>query len=432
MKSKINRKTKQRKTNKIKQAKTKQAKTKQTKQKNRSSKKSNRKSKRLVNKSKIRLVNKSNMNKNKIKGGNISLPFTPASKEELMQAVNEFRNKENIEKTIETYGKMDTWIVSSITDMSELFKQFIFDNTNDIVSNWDVSNVENMSYMFYNCPTFNQPLNSWIVSKVENMAHMFSGCSKFNQSLASWNVSKVKNMVRMFFGCRSLYQDFSSWKLAVDADTYYMFYGSPVERKRSFYPTITRPPVSINPHVNSIPITYNNVVASSIPITENAEMKVDSNAKAHDLINLEDVSVITYLQEDNNNIAFTFNNTFYITDKDRLKQLCNDDSFVKYSCNQVYDRLMVTPDMYDFKIPYLLGNSFGCPCGLIELSKLKTIIENNGNEYQCIEIVPFNPPKSAPSTVSLQMLGPTPNAVGASHCQDGQGETINEVRRIIF
>ena len=112
--------------------------------------------------------------------------------------------------------------------------------------------------------------------------------------------------------------------------------------------------------------------------------------------------------------------------------LCNDDSFVKYSCNQVYDRLMVTTDMYDFKIPYLLGNSFGCPCGLIELSKLKTIIEDNDNEYKCIEIVPFNPQKTAPSTVSLQMLGSDPNAVGASHCQDGQGEKINDLRRVIF
>ena len=41
------------------------------------------------------------------------------------------------------------------------------------IENWDVSNVTNMSSLFYGARSFNQPLNNWNVSKVEDMAWMF-------------------------------------------------------------------------------------------------------------------------------------------------------------------------------------------------------------------------------------------------------------------
>ena len=45
-----------------------------------------------------------------------------------------------------TYGNINTWNVSLITDMSELF----YDKStfNSDISNWDVSNVTNMHSMF--------------------------------------------------------------------------------------------------------------------------------------------------------------------------------------------------------------------------------------------------------------------------------------------
>ena len=41
------------------------------------------------------------------------------------------------------------------------------------ISNWDVSNVTNMSYMFGAEFSFNQPLNNWNVSNVTDMEAMF-------------------------------------------------------------------------------------------------------------------------------------------------------------------------------------------------------------------------------------------------------------------
>jgi len=78
------------------------------------------------------------------------------------------------------------WIdTSEITDMSHLFdvddrdfRAFNFD-----ISEWDVSNVTNMSGMFAHCPVFNKPLNKWNVSNVTDMSQMFSGCTRFNQPL---------------------------------------------------------------------------------------------------------------------------------------------------------------------------------------------------------------------------------------------------------
>ena len=98
-------------------------------------------------------------------------------------------------------GDIDT---SLITDMSCLFANDINAkhlNRKDFsgISNWDVSNVENMSSMFENCPHFNEDISSWDVSSVRDMSRMFVRAKSFNQPLASWDVSKVENMGSMFY-----------------------------------------------------------------------------------------------------------------------------------------------------------------------------------------------------------------------------------------
>ena len=50
------------------------------------------------------------------------------------------------------------------------------------ISNWDVSNVTNMSDMFSNCYKFNQDILNWDVSNT-NMNFMFYFCWNFNQSI---------------------------------------------------------------------------------------------------------------------------------------------------------------------------------------------------------------------------------------------------------
>ena len=65
--------------------------------------------------------------------------------------------------------------------------------------------------MFCNATTFNQPLDNWNVSKVENMSYMFCGAKKFNQPLNSWDVSNVTDMLGMFRCAESFNQPLSLW-----------------------------------------------------------------------------------------------------------------------------------------------------------------------------------------------------------------------------
>ena len=84
----------------------------------------------------------------------------------------------------------------------------IFDSTKfeyiDI-SNWDVSNIKNMRYMFYDCKRLETvgDLSKWDVSNVEYMTSMFYKCEQLKSvgDISNWNVSNVKNVNCMFGGC---------------------------------------------------------------------------------------------------------------------------------------------------------------------------------------------------------------------------------------
>ena len=72
------------------------------------------------------------------------------------------------------------------------------------ISNWNVSNVENMNCMFYECKQLESigDLSEWNVSNAENMWGMFGDCKqlKFIGDLSNWDVSNVKDMNWMFSG----------------------------------------------------------------------------------------------------------------------------------------------------------------------------------------------------------------------------------------
>jgi surface protein len=57
--------------------------------------------------------------------------------------------------------------------MNGLFFDEGFSTFNEDISNWDVSNVTNMSWMFYDAESFNQDINKWDVSNVKDMSFMF-------------------------------------------------------------------------------------------------------------------------------------------------------------------------------------------------------------------------------------------------------------------
>ena len=123
---------------------------------------------------------------------------------------------EDNSSALSTYGEINSWDTSLITDMSNLFMSWtgFYNDFNDDISNWDVSNVTNMHQMFYKAHSFNQPLNNWDVSNVVNMQQIFDAAHSFNQNLSDWDVSSVTNMRLMFHYLYNFNQDLSSWNVS--------------------------------------------------------------------------------------------------------------------------------------------------------------------------------------------------------------------------
>lgn len=105
---------------------------------------------------------------------------------------------------------ISNWDVSNVVNMSEMFKGALV--TADL-SNWDVSNVTDMSLMF-NRASLTADLSNWDVSNVTDMHAMFDAAEYFNGNIGHWNVSKVKDMNMMFRDAKRFNQDIGSWDVS--------------------------------------------------------------------------------------------------------------------------------------------------------------------------------------------------------------------------
>ena len=130
------------------------------------------------------------MHVNKIKRNKYK--YYPKTKEELQDIIKQRIEQEGNEVDLNDIN------VSKITDMSQLFENT---NFNGNISDWDVSNVKNMGFLFSGLSDFNGNVSNWDVSNVVDMRYMFYECLKFNRDISKWDVSNVKNMTNIFRGC---------------------------------------------------------------------------------------------------------------------------------------------------------------------------------------------------------------------------------------
>ncbi len=104
------------------------------------------------------------------------------------------------------------WDVSGVTDMSYMFYRATAFNNGGAAGtggshalDWSVEAGKpwagrRMYQMFYDATNFNQDVSSWDVSGVTDMRSMFRGATNFNQDVSGWDVSGVTNMSSMFRG----------------------------------------------------------------------------------------------------------------------------------------------------------------------------------------------------------------------------------------
>lgn len=382
-------------------------------------------------------------------------------------------------------GPIGQWDVKQVTDMRDLFWRVPEFNEN--IEDWDVSNVTDMAGMFKNCEEFNQPLHKWNVSKVTDMDSMFLGCISFNQSLNGWDVSNVTNMTKMFAfaeqfnspldqwnvsnvksmycmfqSCDSLKQSFATWNINPSCNTTLMFDKTPMTNELlpsgvSLLPsgvslstsTSSRPDLLTTPaapatratsSVNAVPTTsvsqptatqINNAPTIGIfykrtPLTSSSAVVNVSSDVGSDVINMTESTVLQQLQTEPSTVVFYFNNKPFFATNDTLQYLLTTRDQVatniKFECKQTNTmrRENIVAD-----VPYFSMRSLGM-FGVVPLSQINEVLHND--RVKMVEMVPTD--KQLASTISLQMLGLNPNMVGASHCQEGQGETVYELKQI--
>ena len=119
-----------------------------------------------------------------------------------------------------------SWNTSNVMDMSQMFYEANAFNQN--IGSWDTSNVTDMSGMFQDAQAFNQDIGSWNTAKVTSMASMFYNAFAFNQAINtsgdSWNTAKVTTMQHMFNNAEKFNQNIGSWNTAAVKDMSDMFY----------------------------------------------------------------------------------------------------------------------------------------------------------------------------------------------------------------
>ena len=143
--------------------------------------------------------------------------------ETLRKAVKEWL--EDDKKAKASYGHISNWDTSEVTDMSDMFEYA--EKFNEPIGDWDVSSVTNMRRMFagsYDSPSiFNQPIGDWDVSNVVDIRGMFFSTDAFNQSIGNWDVSKVTDMSSMFYGATVFNQPIGDWDVSNVTNMYSMF-----------------------------------------------------------------------------------------------------------------------------------------------------------------------------------------------------------------
>ena len=93
----------------------------------------------------------------------------------------------NTSSVINTYGAIEDWDVSNVTNMYQLFHPW--EDFNEDISNWDISNVNNMSMIFHSSglstTNYDKILNGWAEQPVKPNVELGAGTIHFCNSGAA-------------------------------------------------------------------------------------------------------------------------------------------------------------------------------------------------------------------------------------------------------
>ena len=147
----------------------------------------------------------------------------------------------NDNKTLEKFdGDISEWDVSNVEDMSYMFAECNITFKNTDLSGWNVSKCKSMAWMFEDIQfdpnsEYNYDLSGWDMSNVDCINGMFHNSNFNSDSICQWDVSNITKMYKTFARCK-FNQDLSSWDASNVRDYGLIFAGSGLETKRNYWP----------------------------------------------------------------------------------------------------------------------------------------------------------------------------------------------------
>ena len=133
-------------------------------------------------------------------------------------------------KKIKNFKCLKDWDVSKCKNFSRLFEKCSFSEI-DFLSNWNMSNSTDLSFMFSKCKNLNniKGIKNWNVENIINFGRMFYGCRNLKDvnDLQNWNMNKAQNIDEMFSNCTNLVNMDSlyKWKLNDSVNKENVIYG---------------------------------------------------------------------------------------------------------------------------------------------------------------------------------------------------------------
>ena len=131
---------------------------------------------------------------------------------------------------IVTCEGLEGFDVSALTEpLTDVFRQCAKLKSAHGLESWDVSNVEDFSYMFYACAWLNDisALASWDMSSAEDMGRMFgNGADLLTLTGIVWDLSSAQSMTSMFSHFPLHYSSMIGRKVYADAYYYWDYDGN--------------------------------------------------------------------------------------------------------------------------------------------------------------------------------------------------------------
>ena len=155
-----------------------------------------------------------------------------------LKNINDLINKHTILKemfsgciSLVSLPGISNWDITDVIDISKMFSNCISLTNLPNLSEWNVNNVIDISYLFSNCKKLISlpDISNWKTSNIIDCKYIFSNCESLTTlpDISKWNVNKITDMKYMFYNCKKLISlpDISKWNITNVTNLSYIFSG---------------------------------------------------------------------------------------------------------------------------------------------------------------------------------------------------------------